>query len=150
MRSQDTHGPTPTRRVRLIRKVADYLNGIDVSRYEVDDVFELHPLEAELLIAEGWAIPEYTVRTGRDRRSGDDRRQVRDAADANASADHRPSAGRAPGSRRTVARLRADRSDAEQQRAAADERRRTENQIRDELHDSRAKTLRHHDKEPSA
>jgi len=150
MRTQDAQGPTPTRRVRLIRKVADYLNGIDVSRYQVDDVFELHPLEAELLIAEGWAIPEYTVRTGRDRRSGDDRRQIRSAADANASADQGASTDRAPGgSRRSAARLRADRSDAEQQRAAAEERRRGENEIREELRDSRARTLRHDDKEPN-
>ena len=148
MRTSDPHGPTPTRRVRLIRKVADYFNGIDVSRYQIGDVFDLHPLEAELLIAEGWAIPEYTVRAARDRRSGDDRRHPH-AVDANASAERGAAADRAPASRRSVARLRADRSDAEQQRAAADERRRTEDQFRDELRDSRARTLRQDEKEPS-
>jgi hypothetical protein len=44
-------------RVRLIRKLADTLNGIDLSACEVGDVFALSRREAELLIREGWAVP---------------------------------------------------------------------------------------------
>jgi hypothetical protein len=43
-------------RIRLIRKLADHLDGIDVSPYVEGDIFELTLQEAELLIAEGWAV----------------------------------------------------------------------------------------------
>jgi hypothetical protein len=42
-------------RVRLIRKLADVLDGVDVSAHAVGDVLRLAPVEGELLIAEGWA-----------------------------------------------------------------------------------------------
>jgi len=42
--------------VRLIRKFAECLNGVDLSHYHVDDVLDLPSREAELLIAEGWAV----------------------------------------------------------------------------------------------
>jgi hypothetical protein len=42
-------------RVKLTRKLADYLDGIDVSAYSVGDVLDLSPTEARLLSAEGWA-----------------------------------------------------------------------------------------------
>lgn len=45
-------------RVRLVRKLADYLDGIDLSAYEEGDVLDLPRREAELLIAEGWAMRE--------------------------------------------------------------------------------------------
>lgn len=143
MHTQDSNNRVTLRRVRLIRKVADYLNGIDVSRHNVGDVFDLHPLEAELLIAEGWAVPEYTIRAAHDRRTGGERRRPAAAApgDDNGSEPAAP--------RRSVARLRADRTVTEQQRAAADERRRAEVEIREELRDSRAKTLGNEPKEPT-
>jgi len=42
--------------VRLIRKFAECLNGVDLSHYHVGDVLDLPSREAELLIAEGWAL----------------------------------------------------------------------------------------------
>jgi hypothetical protein len=42
-------------KVRLIRKLADCLNGVDVAGHDVGDVFDLPLREAGLLIAEGWA-----------------------------------------------------------------------------------------------
>jgi len=45
-----------TIRVRLVRKLADYLDGIDLSAYNEGDLLDLPRREAELLIAEGWAI----------------------------------------------------------------------------------------------
>ena len=49
-------GRRQTVRVRLIRKLADHLDGIDLSKYNIGDVFNLPRREAELLIREGWAV----------------------------------------------------------------------------------------------
>jgi hypothetical protein len=43
-------------RVRLVRKLADILDGIDVSAYKSGDIVNLSPHDAELLIAEQWAV----------------------------------------------------------------------------------------------
>jgi len=45
-------------KVRLVRKLADCLDGIDVTDCEVGDLIDLSPAEAILLVAEGWAAPE--------------------------------------------------------------------------------------------
>jgi hypothetical protein len=44
-------------RVRLTRKFAEALNGIDLSRAKAGEELELSEREAELLVAEGWALP---------------------------------------------------------------------------------------------
>jgi hypothetical protein len=44
-------------RIRLTRKLADCLDGVDLSRHAVGDVFDLPGREACLLIAERWASP---------------------------------------------------------------------------------------------
>jgi hypothetical protein len=43
------------RRVRLTRKLALVLNGVDVSGLIVGDVMELPLSAAEMMVAEGWA-----------------------------------------------------------------------------------------------
>ena len=43
-------------RVRLVRKFANALNGIDLSKVSVGDVINLLPHQAALLVAEGWAV----------------------------------------------------------------------------------------------
>ena len=48
----------PLMRVRLTRKLADRLDGLDLSARTLGDVFEVAPEEGTLLIAEGWAIAE--------------------------------------------------------------------------------------------
>jgi hypothetical protein len=45
-------------RVRLIRKLAEELDGIDLSEYRVGDVITLGEPAAQVLITEGWAIVE--------------------------------------------------------------------------------------------
>ena len=45
-------------KVRLVRKLADCLDGIDVTDYEVGDVLDLALADAILLVAEGWAARE--------------------------------------------------------------------------------------------
>jgi hypothetical protein len=45
-------------KVRLTRKLADCLDGIDVRAHSVGDVIDLTVSEAQLLLAERWAVPE--------------------------------------------------------------------------------------------
>ena len=45
-------------KVRLTRKFADLINGIDLSRAHTGETLELSQRDAEILLAEGWA--EYT------------------------------------------------------------------------------------------
>jgi len=45
-------------KVRLVRKLADCLDGIDVTGCAVGDWLDLAPADAILLVAEGWAAPE--------------------------------------------------------------------------------------------
>jgi hypothetical protein len=42
-------------RVRLVRKFAQQLNGVDLSDVRVGDSLEVPPMAARMLIAEGWA-----------------------------------------------------------------------------------------------
>jgi hypothetical protein len=51
-------GDSCTKRVqvRLIRKHANQIDGVDVSTQSVGDIFTTTPESARLLIAEGWAV----------------------------------------------------------------------------------------------
>jgi hypothetical protein len=44
-------------RIRLVRKFANAINGIDLASVSVGDVVELKQPQAVLLIREGWAEP---------------------------------------------------------------------------------------------
>jgi len=44
-------------RVQLVRKLAERIDGVDLSRRSVGDTFRVPPLQARLLIAEHWAVP---------------------------------------------------------------------------------------------
>ena len=44
-------------RVRLIKKFAEKIDGVDLSGLTVGDLLNLQPREANLLIAEQWAVP---------------------------------------------------------------------------------------------
>jgi hypothetical protein len=43
-------------RVRLIKKFAEMIDGIDLSGRSVGDVLNVNPSEGKLLIAEQWAV----------------------------------------------------------------------------------------------
>jgi hypothetical protein len=45
-------------KVRLTRKHAERIDGIDLSGRKPGDLLELNPAEARLLVLEQWAIPE--------------------------------------------------------------------------------------------
>lgn len=44
-------------RVRLTRKLADWVDGVDLSGHQEGDVLTLTGRKAQLLVAEGWAQP---------------------------------------------------------------------------------------------
>lgn len=44
-------------KVRLTRKFAQVINGIDLTHVDAGEQIDLTPREAELLVAEGWAMP---------------------------------------------------------------------------------------------
>lgn len=45
-------------RVRLTKKLADIIDGIDLTGCAVGDVLNLRAREARILVAEGWAEPQ--------------------------------------------------------------------------------------------
>ena len=51
-------------RVRLIRKYANVLNGIDLTTIRIGDTVELTSYQAEMLVREGWAV-KVTRKSGR-------------------------------------------------------------------------------------
>jgi len=57
--------------VRLTRRLADYIDGVDVSRRSVGDLLDLPTHDAEMLVAEGWAsLVESAPHRRRDVRAG--------------------------------------------------------------------------------
>ena len=45
-------------RVRLTRRLAEQIDGIDLSHHHVGETFDLSTRNARLLIAEGWGEPD--------------------------------------------------------------------------------------------
>ena len=60
-------------RVRLTKKLADRMDGVDVSPHRVGDILELPAAQARLLVAEEWAVDR--ERRRRANRVKVDRRQ---------------------------------------------------------------------------
>jgi hypothetical protein len=65
-------------KIRLTRKLANWLDGVDVTNHAVGDVLDLPVEEARLLIAEQWAVlerrSEETSSTPSHRRRAEDAR----------------------------------------------------------------------------
>jgi hypothetical protein len=60
--------------VRLTKKLAEVINGIDLSARRVGDVVDLPRHDAEVLLAEGWASPvEPAIGAAPRRTDADDR-----------------------------------------------------------------------------
>jgi len=66
--------PCPNVRVRLIKKLAECLDGVDLARCHVGDALNLSAHDAQLLIAEQWATPAERRHTKMGR-SGNERRR---------------------------------------------------------------------------
>lgn len=120
--------------VRLTRKLAESLNGVDLSRSEVGEIIEVTRHEAELLIAEGWAETVTTRPTFIT--FNRETRRTSHAPVGVIQSDADPTTSLA----RTAERLREVRKQLEQRFLGEQQRRRAEDRIREELHDSRAKT----------
>jgi hypothetical protein len=63
----------PTTAVRLTRKYAEAIDGVDLSGHQVGDLLDLPVRDARMLIAEGWAAPcerESAVDVVRNRNRG--------------------------------------------------------------------------------
>jgi hypothetical protein len=121
-------------RVRLTRKLADSLDGVDLSFAHVGDTLDLIRHEAELLIVEGWAEgmterPSASLSEGTRRRFGPFVSVRANAADA---------IRRAP---RSNEWLRENRKKMEGRSLRAQQHRRAEDRFREEHHGSRAKTI---------
>ena len=54
-------------KVRLTRKLANLMNGVDLSKVHTGDTLDLSPRDALTLIAEGWAAPVLEGAIERDR-----------------------------------------------------------------------------------
>jgi len=113
-------------RIKLVRKLAGYLDGIDVSGHREGEVFELSRREAELLIAEQWAEPFFEPPAAEVRGMSCEP-ELATAADRNR--------------RRTVEQVRRLREELETRHCTEQQRRRAEDRIRDELHDACATTV---------
>ena len=112
--------------VRLTRRLADCIDGVNLSAHQVGDVFEVTRHEAELLVAEAWAVlstsAERPFRSRRPVRSNGanvDRRQLGPLAE----------------------RLRKITNHINHQTFQHQDGRRAEDRIRDEWHDAHAKVI---------
>jgi hypothetical protein len=56
--------------IRLTQKIANQLDSVDVTEYQVGDLIDLTERDAQVLIAEGWATRVFV-----ERRAGQDRRK---------------------------------------------------------------------------
>ena len=142
MRSETSSNQSARVRVRLIRKIAEHVDGVDVTGHAVGETFELTSAEAALLVAEGWAV--LASGDGAGRHGGGDGTAPTGGGD-----------GKSPGFfgtgdregeltlAQTLQRLGELRAEIEQRRRTTEyDRRRAEDVIREELRDSRAKTIR--------
>lgn len=69
--------------VRLTRRLANHVNGVDLTLRSVGDVIDVSPQDGEMLVAEGWATAVPIERNG-------DRRRMRATANDSAPRKHRP------------------------------------------------------------
>lgn len=57
-------------RVRLVKKLAERIDGVDLRAHAPGDTLNLSLSEARLLLAEGWAVTEHPIKERRRDVSG--------------------------------------------------------------------------------
>jgi hypothetical protein len=114
-------------RVRITRKFAEWIDGVDLSHHRVGDVMEVTRHEAELLVAEDWAVQVPP-------RSPTTWRSTALLAQATPEEDNRHPF-------LTANHLGMSRLNIGRHSLGAQQRRRAEDRYREELRDSRAKIL---------
>src|SRR5262245_39822352 len=120
--------------VRLTRKLADCIDGVDLSRRRVGDVFNVSRRAAQLLMAEGWAEAEWA---GAERRLLRFDRRKR----AGSSVGLAQAADRASHTRQALERLSYIRERLTHRWLVETNHRRLEDDIRDELRDAREQVV---------
>ena len=68
------HSLCQVMKVWLIRKYAERIDGVDLSGRHIGDRIDLPQIEAELLVAEQWALPDRRITStpvARERRTDD-------------------------------------------------------------------------------
>ena len=50
-------------RIRLTKKFANVINGVDLTQARVGRLMTVPDRDGEMLIAEGWAVPHFRART---------------------------------------------------------------------------------------
>src|SRR5262245_27918920 len=121
--------------VLLTRKLAECIDGVDLSNHQVGDILELPAHDAHLLIAEEWARPHIAEVKQPDLLQTSTRTVT-------FATGRRAMVGDLPGRvLRTLERLRQARAGQWQRRLAQLDRRRAEDAYREELRDSRARTV---------
>ncbi len=113
-------------RVRLTRKLAQRVDGIDLSPFREGDVLDVSVREAELLVAEGWAVP-VSSQSNRDVRRRSAALGRAEAADTQRATNKR--------------RLQALQHALDDHRFEPHQDRRLEDRIRDELHDTHTRIV---------
>lgn len=103
--------------VRLTRRLARCIDGVDLSGHQIGDVFEVSRHDGELLIAEAWAV---NVR----------RRPTVPAAKRLKARDRRVAS--------LIGQLRSIRRQIERRFVRSHEQRRVEDRVRDQWHDAHA------------
>jgi hypothetical protein len=113
--------------IRLTQKLADQLDGIDVSDYQAGDVMDLPDPEAHLLMAEGWAVAH--------RQPVREVRRASVASVRTVAADARSRTRAIEQARRLLRQMERHSFDGVDQRRADD-------QIREELHDAQSQPIK--------
>ncbi len=114
-------------RVRLTRRFANFIDGVNLLAHNVGDVFEVTRHEGELLVAEEWAVPVVPLRPPVKSRTAIRRSRAKTPAIGSRCAG-------------IVERLHQI-QDEMNQPLGEQKRRRAEDRIREELHDSLAVTI---------
>jgi len=119
--------------IRLTRKLAECVDGVDLSRSREGDVLDLSRHDANLLVAEGWAVScEPPARPQPEARAADAPPERAESA-----------------ARLTTEQLGRVRAQIERQYFEQQEERRIEDRIREELHDARARIVTRPDHDES-
>jgi hypothetical protein len=63
-------------KIRLTKRFAEVLNGVDLSRCQLGDVLDVSPKDAGILLAEGWAQPVADAEMLEERRKENRRKSV--------------------------------------------------------------------------
>jgi len=118
--------------VRLTRKLAERVDGVDLSRSHEGDVLDLSRHDAQLLMAEGWAVACESSAAPPQR---NDAPLLLDGVSV-PTIDVAESAARL-----TTEQLRRVREQMERRHFERQEERRVEDRIREELHDATARVV---------